>query len=315
MSNSWKLDDMPPQTGRRFYITGANSGIGYAAAVGLARKGATAVLACRNLAKGRDALARLRKDAAGAGSGVETAELVELDLASLASVKEAAEREMARGLPLDCLINNAGVMGPKRSETEDGFELQFATNVLGHFALTARLLPTLEKAEAGRVVTVASIAHKRGEIRFDDLQRHQRYVPMEAYGQSKLANLMLAMELERRLRARGSRVKSVAVHPGVAESSLLKFGSSQGLARVAEKTLNKVIGTVMNSEAEGGLPTLFGATAADAEGGGYYGPQGLFETRGGDVGPAKVMPQARNVEAQRRLWQICVELTGTGEEI
>ena len=315
MSKSWQLDDMPSQTGRRFYITGANSGIGYVAAVVLARKGATVVLACRNIAKGREALARLRKDAAGASSGAETAEFVELDLASLASVKAAAEREMAHGLPLDCLINNAGVMGPKRSETEDGFELQFGTNVLGHFALTARLLPSLEQAAAGRVVTVASIAHKRGDIRFDDLQRRQRYVPMQAYAQSKLANVMLAIELERRLRARGSRVKSVAVHPGVAASNLLKVGSSQGLARVVEKTLNQLIGTVMNSEAAGGLPTLFGATAAEAEGGGYYGPQGLLEMRGGDVGPARVMPQARDAEAQRRLWQVCVELTGTGEGI
>lgn len=315
MSKTWTLDEMPDQTGRRFLITGANSGIGYRAAVGLARRGATVVMACRNLDKGQEALARLKKDAAGPGSAADRAELSKLDLASLASVRAAAERELERGLPLDGLINNAGVMGPKRSETEDGFELQFGTNVLGHFALTMLLLPALKRAEAARVVTVSSIAHRRGRIAFDDLDGRQHYVPMQAYAQSKLGNLMFSLELEKRLRAHGSQIKSIAVHPGVAESSLFKVGSGRGLAGVAENALQKIIGQVMNTDVEGALPTLFAATATKAEGGGYYGPQGVAEMRGGDVGPAKVAPQARDAEAQRRLWEVCVQLTDTGSEL
>jgi len=313
MSETWTLDEMPDQTGRRVLITGANSGIGYQTAVALARRGATVVLACRNLTKGRAALDRLRKEAPG--NAAERAELTELELASLDSIKETAARELAQGLPLDGLINNAGVMGPKRGETEDGFELQFGTNVLGHLALTMRLLAALERAEAARVVTVSSIAHRRGALRFDDLQGRERYRPMEAYQQSKLGNLMFAMELERRLRARGSRVTSIAVHPGVAETSLFKVGSGKGAAGVAERLLQRTIGRVMNSDVEGALPTLFAATAMEAKGGGYYGPQRLMEMRGGDVGPARIARQAQDEAAQRRLWDVCVELTGVGAGI
>lgn len=299
---------MPDQTGRRVLITGANSGIGYQTAVALASKGGTVVLACRNAARGQAALERLRRDVSGAAA--EQAETVQLDLASLASVQEAAQQELGRGLALDALINNAGVMGQKRALTRDGFELQFGTNVLGHFALTMRLLAALERASAARVVTVSSIAHRRGTMRFDDLQGERRYRPMEAYQQSKLGNLLFAFELERRLRVRGSRVQSLAVHPGVAETSLFKIGSGKGLAAVAERLLQRTIGRVMNSDVEGALPTLYAATAAEAEGGGYYGPQQMQEMRGGDVGPARVARQARDEAAQRRLWAVCVELTG-----
>jgi NAD(P)-dependent dehydrogenase (short-subunit alcohol dehydrogenase family) len=313
MSKSWTLNEMPDQTGRRVLITGANSGIGYQTAVGLARRGATVVMACRNLAKGRAALLQLRKDAPGAAA--ERAELTVLELASLESIKETAARELALGLALDGLINNAGVMGPKRSETEDGFELQFGTNVLGHFALTMRLLPALERAQAARVVTVSSLAHRRGTIHFDDLQGRERYRPMEAYQQSKLGNLMFSLELERRLRARESRVISLAVHPGIAATSLFKVGSSKGLAAVAESLLQRTIGGVLNSDVEGALPTLFAATALEAQGGGYYGPQRMMEMRGGDVGPAQIASQAQDESAQRRLWEACVELTGVGSEV
>ncbi len=313
MSKTWTLDDMPDQTGRRVLITGANSGIGYQTAVALARKGATVVLACRNLTKGRAALDRLRKEAPG--EAAERAELTELDLTSLDSIRETAARELALGLPLDGLIDNAGVLGAKRAETEDGFELQFGTNVLGHFALTMRLLPALERAVAARVVTVSSIAHRRGAIRFDDLQGRERYRPIEAYQQSKLGNLMFAIELERRLRARSSSVMSIAVHPGVAETSLFKVGSGKGLAGVAEKLLQRTIGRLMNSDVDGALPTLFAATATGAKGGGYYGPQRLMEMRGGDVGPARIASQAQDEAAQRRLWDVCVELTGVGAAV
>ena len=309
--SSWTLADMPPQIGKRFLITGANSGIGYAAAVALAVRGAVVMLACRDEARGTEALARLRKQAAGPGSAAEAAELVRLDLASLASVQAVAEDVLARGLVLDGLINNAGVFcPPRRRTTADGFELQFGTNVLGHFALTCRLLPALEPAPAARVVTLASIAHKRGRIGFDDLQWQRRYSPQGAYQQSKLGDLMFALELERRLRARASRVISLAVHPGVAQSNLFRLGSSTGVWRVAEQAVASSVGLLLNSDSEGALPTLYGATAPDARGGGYYGPQGFFEMRGGDVGPAKIAKQALDVQVQQRLWTVCEELTG-----
>ena len=310
---SWTLADMPLLVGKRFLITGANSGIGYAAALELAEHGGVVMLACRDRGRGEQALAKLRREGAGPGSAAEAAELVVLDLASLASVKDVSEALLARGVALDGLLNNAGVFcPPRRRETEDGFELQFGTNVLGHFALTLRLLPALEQAAAARVVTVASIAHKKGRIGFDDLQSRRSYGPQRAYQQSKLGDLMFALELERRLRARGSRVISLAVHPGIAKSGLFRIGNSTGLAGMTERAVANSIGLFFNSDTGGALPTLFGATAAEAQGGGYYGSQKFFETRGGDVGLAKIAPQALDTGAQARLWTTCEELTGCG---
>jgi len=311
MSQTWTLDQVPSQAGKRIFITGANSGVGYYAAVELARRGAVILFACRDRARGEAALKQLAVDAAGPNSAAQSAELVVLDLASLASVRQAAEAELARGLPLDVLINNAGVMAPAaRLETADGFELQFGTNVLGHFALTCLLRPALERAASSRVVTLASIAHKRGRIHFDDLQSERSYDPRGAYNQSKLADLMFSFELERRLRAAGSRITSIAVHPGVAQTRIIKIGSGQGFARAVENAIGSVVGVLLNSGLQGALPTVFGATSPEAKGGGYYGPQGLLEARGGDVGPAQVAKQALDVDAQQRLWKVCAELTG-----
>ena len=210
---------------------------------------------------------------------------MELDLASLDSVKAAAEAEVAKGLPLHGLINNAGVMAPpKRLETQDGFELQFGTNVLGHFALTCRMMPALLRVEGARVVTLASIAHKRGKLNFDDLQSERDYNPMRAYSQSKLADLMFAFELERRVTAKQMAVVSVGVHPGVAQTNLFRVGSGKGVMRAAEKVVQGSIGLLLNSELDGAIPTLFAATSPEAVGGGYYGSQGFQEMRGGDVG-------------------------------
>jgi NAD(P)-dependent dehydrogenase (short-subunit alcohol dehydrogenase family) len=317
MGGNWTLTQMEPQTGKRFLITGANSGVGYSAAVELARRGAIVIMACRDKVRGAAALARLRQDAAGPESAAAEAELVELDLASLDSVREVADRELERGDPLHGLINNAGVMAPpKRLETKDGFELQFGTNVLGHFALTSRLIRALAMGrgatpdEASRVVTLSSIAHKRGRLNFDDLQSKQHYSPMGAYQQSKLADLMFAFALERKCHDARLGIKSIGVHPGVAQSNLFKVGNSQGLARLAERFIQGTIGTLLNSELGGAIPTLYAATAPDAKGGGYYGSQGFLEARGNDVGPAFVSPAARDVAAQERLWSICEELTG-----
>jgi NAD(P)-dependent dehydrogenase (short-subunit alcohol dehydrogenase family) len=314
MSKHWTAAEIPDQAGRRILITGANSGIGYPAAMKLARRGATVVLACRDRARGEAAMSRIRSEAPGA-----ELELVLLDLASLASIREVAARELERGLPLDVLINNAGVFAPpQRRETQDGFELQFGTNVLGHFALTGLLLPVLERAAAKatsedtrpRVVTVASIAHKRGRINFEDLQSQASYNPQAAYYQSKLGDLMFSFELERRLKAESSGILSVAAHPGVAETNLFKVGTGKGLAAIAERAISVTVGALLNSDAEGALPTLYAATAPTAVGGGYYGPQGFKEMRGGDVGVAQVAEQAKDEAAAARLWGACENLTG-----
>ncbi|MEO6817616.1 MAG: oxidoreductase [Edaphobacter sp.] len=311
MSKSWTLADIPSQAGKRILITGANSGIGYYAALTLARKGAHVVMACRDRRKGEAALARLTTEAPGTGT-----ELAILDLASLASVREYAARVLEGGQPIDVLINNAGVMAPpKRRETVDGFELQFGTNVVGHFALTGLLLPALQQAvakssEAPRIVTIASIAHKRGRLNFDDLQYRQGYAPMKTYQQSKLANLMLALEMDRRLRAAGSGILSVAAHPGVANTNLFQTGERSAVENAARKVMGHLIGAFLNTEAEGALPTLYAATSAAVAGGGYYGPQGFQEMCGDEIGPAKISTQAKDGTAAGRLWGVCEELSG-----
>jgi NAD(P)-dependent dehydrogenase (short-subunit alcohol dehydrogenase family) len=311
MSKNWKAADIGSLAGKRILITGANSGIGYHAALKLARKGAHVMLGCRDRKRGEDALSRLDGDAPGGH-----VELVMFDLASLASVQSFAEKELAHHRPLHILINNAGVMAPpKRLQTVDGFELQFGTNVLGHFALTALLMPAMEQAaseseERPRVVTLASIAHKRGRLAFDDLQSTRNYSPMKAYQQSKLADLMFAFELDRRLRAAHSRVMSVAAHPGVANTNLFQVGDFNAFEKSARKLVGHAIGIVLNTDAEGALPTLYAATAPDAEDGGYYGPQGFQEMRGESVDKALVAPQAKDTGAAARLWQVCEDLTG-----
>src|ERR1035441_5546435 len=314
VGKGWTVKSIPSQAGRRVLITGANSGIGFYAAAELTHKGAHVLLGCRDQSKGDAALARMRALDPGAN-----AEVVVLDLASLESVRAFAAAELARGVPLDLLINNAGVMAPKqRLETADGFELQFGVNVLGHFALTALLLPALLRAAAvqgqrPRVVTLASIAHKMGRLNFEDLQSTKSYSPMGAYRQSKLADLMFAFELDRRLRAAGPPapgVTSVAAHPGVANTNLFQVGEFSPVERVVRRGFGVAIGGLLNSGAQGAAPTLFAATAPDAVSGGYYGPQGFLETRGGDVGPAKVAAQALDEAAAARLWSECERLTG-----
>jgi NAD(P)-dependent dehydrogenase (short-subunit alcohol dehydrogenase family) len=311
MSENWKAADIPLLTGKRVVITGANSGIGYHTALKLARKGAQVVLACRDRRRGEEAIARLHADSPGTHT-----ELATLDLASLSSVRDFAKKELAQQRTLHLLINNAGVMAPpRRLQTADGFELQFGTNVLGHFALTALLMPALEQAGAEspdrpRIVTIASIAHKRGRVNFDDLQSTKIYSPMKAYQQSKLANLILAFELDRRLRAANSRVMSVAAHPGVASTNLFQAGDYSVFEKKVRNLVGHAIGIFLNTDSEGALPTLYAATARGAEDGGYYGPHGFQEMKGDEVGEAIVAPQAQDATAASRLWQICEELTG-----
>jgi NAD(P)-dependent dehydrogenase (short-subunit alcohol dehydrogenase family) len=311
MGNTWTLADIPLQGGKRVIITGANSGIGYRTAFTLARKGAHIVFACRDRRKGETAIARLATEAPGAST-----ELAILDLASLASIGDFAAHQLEQRRPLDILINNAGVMAPpKRQKTADGFELQFGTNVLGHFALTGLLLPALQQAavespEPPRIITIASIAHKRGRLNLDDLQHKQNYSPMRTYQQSKLANLMLALELDRRLRATNSTILSVAAHPGVANTNLFQTGQHSAAENMVRKVIGRLIGAFLNTDAEGALPTLYSATVPEVAGGGYYGPQGFQEMCGDEIGPAKIAPQAHDAAAAARLWEICEGLTG-----
>ena len=296
----WDVANIPEQSGRVAVVTGANSGLGLVVARELARRGALVVLACRNMEKGRAALAEV----AAAASGPEP-ELEELDLASLDSVRDFTERFRAKHDGLDLLINNAGVMASPRRLTEDGFELHLGTNHLGHFVLTRLLLPLMEGREDARVVTVSSNAHKtvRG-IAFDNLNGDRRYFRWNAYGQSKLANLLFALELDRRLRERGSTVKSVAAHPGYATTNL-QSAAAPAFDRMVMKVTDAVLG---QSGEMGALPVLYAATQPGLDGGTYVGPDGLGEQRGYPkiVNPNRV---ARDEDTARRLWDVSEQLT------
>ncbi|HET8821427.1 MAG TPA: oxidoreductase [Thermoleophilaceae bacterium] len=300
MADGWDASRIPGQTGRVAVVTGANSGLGLVTARELARAGAQVVLACRNLEKGRAALADVGRAATGPAP-----ELEELDLASLDSVRAFAERFRSKHDRLDLLVNNAGVMAPPRRRTADGFELQFGTNHLGHFALTGLLLPAMEGREDARVVTLSSNAHKFGRIAFDNLSGDRRYFRWRAYGQSKLANLLFALELDRRLRASGSTVKSLAAHPGYAATNL-QSAAAPLVDRLVMKLGNA---TVAQNDEMGALPQLYAATEPGLEGGTYVGPDGPGEQRGY---PTTVRPSgaARDERAARRLWEVSEELTG-----
>ncbi len=299
MADGWDVQDIPDQSGRTAVVTGANSGLGLVTARELARAGASVVMACRNLEKGHGAVDELRAAVPDA-----QVQLEELDLASLASVRGFAERFNATHDDLDLLINNAGVMGTPRRRTADGFELQFGTNHLGHFALTTALLEKMEGTDDARVVTLSSTVHKMGRINFDNLNGDRHYFRWNAYGQSKLANLLFALELDRRLRADGSTVKSLAAHPGYAATNLQSAGPPlfDRLVMVASNAL------IAQSDEMGALPTLYAATQPGLEGGTYVGPDSFREQRGH---PTIVKPsgRARDPEAARRLWDVSERMT------
>jgi NAD(P)-dependent dehydrogenase (short-subunit alcohol dehydrogenase family) len=302
-TGKWTAKQIPSQAGNTVLITGANSGIGYQAAKELARHGAHVVLGCRNEAKGRAALERLLREAPGA-----SAEVVQLDMASLASIRAHASAFIGRGNALDLLINNAGVMAlPKREVTEDGFERQLGTNHLGHFALTGLLLPALLAAPVPRVVTVASLAHRTGKIDFDNLQRERGYEGWDAYNASKLANILFAKELDRRARVGHSGLLSLAVHPGVSTTSIFENGpGTTNLKAIMVKLLAPVM---MQNDEAGALPTLYAATFPDAHGGEYIGPDGFGELKGSPV-VVQPRPQALDTAVGERLWAVSEELTG-----
>jgi NAD(P)-dependent dehydrogenase (short-subunit alcohol dehydrogenase family) len=294
----WKLAQAPTQQGRIAIVTGANVGLGFETALGLAAKGCSVVLACRNIAKAEAAKAGIL-----ARHPKASIHCMALDLASLRSVRKFAAAYKRRHKKLDLLINNAGIMMPPFSLSEDGFESQLAANYLGHFALTGLLLPLITKTADSRIVSLSSLAHHWSGIRFDDLQFARGYDKRLAYGQSKLACLMFAYELQRRLARAGHGTLSVAAHPGVSSTNLFQH-------------LPKIVGvfapltTLVFQSAEGGArPTLYAALGDDIRGGDYCGPQSMGGMRGD---PVKVgsSPRSRDEAVAARLWAVSEELTG-----
>jgi NAD(P)-dependent dehydrogenase (short-subunit alcohol dehydrogenase family) len=301
----WTADDIPNQAGRIFIVTGANSGLGYVTAQQLARRGAHVIMTARNEVKGREALERLRAELPGGSM-----ELRHLDLADLASVKAFAESIVIDRIPVDVLINNAGIMMPPRSLTEQGFELQFGTNHLGHFALTGLLLESLMAGSEARVVTVSSTAHKSGFIHFDDLAGERSYSRWAFYAQSKFANVLFGLELDRRLRESGVPIKSLLAHPGYSDTNLQSTGPT-GLTSLVLRFGNRFFAQDM---AMGALSQLYAATSPLAESGQFIGPDGRGELKGY---PSIVQPivAARARETAKRLWHISEELTGIHFEL
>lgn len=300
----WTIKDIPDQTGKLAVITGATGGLGLETAIALAGIGAEVVLAGRNPAKGRAAEALIRDRHRNAKVRFET-----LDLASLSSVKAFAERMLVANRPIDILVNNAGIMAlTQRQTTADGFEMQFGTNYLSHFALTAHLLPLLIAAKA-RIVQLSSTMHRGGAIRLDDLNYTQGYKAWPVYSQSKLAMLMFALELDRRSHAMGWGLTSVAAHPGVAGTDLAANGPNVGANPImawATSTAARMIG---HSAADGALPQLMAATMPGVSGGQYFGPQGWKEYKG-PPGPGKIEPHALDGAVAAKLWAASEALSG-----
>lgn len=288
--------DIPDQSGKCMIVTGANTGLGFEVAKALAAKRARVLLACRDQGKADAAIAAIRQETPAADLA-----FLPLDLADLASVRRAAEIAAAEPR-LDALVNNAGVMFPPLMRTKDGFELQFGVNHLGPFALTALLLPKLAQTPGSRVVITASLAHNGGNLEWDDLNAVKDYKRAKRYSDSKLANALFLVELDRRLRAAGSPVIAAGCHPGVAATELMRHSGPF-------RFFNSLFGVFLNTAEKGALPALQAATAPDVVPGGYYGPQGMGEMRGAS-GPAKLSKAARDPELGRRLWDVSVALTG-----
>jgi NAD(P)-dependent dehydrogenase (short-subunit alcohol dehydrogenase family) len=298
MSSKWTAADVPDQSGRVAIVTGANSGLGFDTAAVLADKGAHVVLAVRNLDKGNEAADRIRSKNPNAEVSLQ-----ELDLTSLDSIRTAADQLRADYPRIDLLINNAGVMYvPTRETTKDGFEMQFGTNHLGAFALTGQLLDNMLPVEGSRVIAVSSVGHRiLARIHFDDLQLERKYNRVEAYGQSKLANLLFTYELQRRLAAKGTPTIAAAAHPGFADTELMRHLPS---------AIPNFLWRPFAQPADmGALPTLRVATDPDVQGGQYYGPDGIGETRGHPKLVAS-SGQSHDEDLQRRLWTVSEELTG-----
>lgn len=302
MSNHWTTNAIPDLTGKVIIVTGANSGIGYAAALELARKGGRTILACRSMDKAQAALRQIQAQLPNA-----PAEIMQLDLASQASIRAFAAAFKARYDRLDLLINNAGIMMVPYGKTGDGFERQFGTNHLGHFALTGLLLDRILATPGARVVTISSGAHRMGSMDFDNLMYEggKGYTPMQAYGRSKLANLLFTYELQRRFAAIGANARATAAHPGGSNTNLANHLEDRVLFRLARPFLQ----IIMQPAAMGALPTLRAAADPQAAGGAYFGPGGFSEMRGYPV-VVESSGAAHDAAAARTLWSVSEELTG-----
>ena len=302
----WTADHMPDLSGKTIIVTGGNSGLGYEASLQFAGKGANVVLACRNTDKARAAIDTITAQKPGS-----SLEVMELDLASLASVRGFAKSFLDRHGTLDVLCNNAGVMALPGRRTLDGFEMQFGTNHLGHFALTGLLLERLLASPGARVVSLSSTMHRTGKIHFDDLQWERRYSKWGAYGQSKLANLLFTYELQRKLDAKGASLISAACHPGYAATNLQATGPRMQGSKLMERMTQLANQLFSQSAAMGALPTLYAATSPEVRGGNYIGPDGFTENWGH---PKKVGSSARSRDkaAAAQLWQVSESLTGVG---
>ena len=301
----WTAADMPDQNGRTVLVTGANSGLGLRTAEALADKGAHVLMGCRDAARGEAAQALVGAIATGPAPG-----LVPLDLADLGSVREAAQVVAGAVDRLDVLVNNAAVMAMPLRRTVDGFELQFATNHLGHFALTGLLLPVLLRTTAPRVVTVSSNMHRVGRNDWSDPNwENHRYLKWQAYGQTKLANLLFTRELARRAAAAGSALVAVAAHPGHAATHLVPTSTEASPQRLVGRVIDSGNRLVAQPDSAGALPQLYAATMPDVIPGEYFGPDGFFELRGH---PTRVgsSTAARDDRAARRLWELSEDLTG-----
>lgn len=298
-------------SGKLAVVTGSNSGLGLGLATRVSAAGADVIMAIRNRAKGEAAIDEIRGKVPDAKLSIKG-----LDLSSLSSVAALADELNAEGRPIDILINNAGVMTPpERDTTADGFELQFGANYLGHFALTGQVLPLLRAANSPRLVSLSSLAARTGRMHFDDLQFEKSYHPMQAYGQSKLSNLLFAREFDRRSREGGWGVTSTAAHPGLTKTNLQISGPSHGRAKpsVMERLYKfswRFMPFMCQEIDEGILPVLYAATSPDANGGAFYGPRGFYEAAGGGVTEAKTPAHANNDADSRRLWEVSEQLTG-----
>lgn len=304
MNKKWTYNDIPSQEGRLAIVTGANSGLGYYTAKGLAGKGCEVIMACRNARKASDAKKSLLKE-----KPELKLEVMELDLADLDSVRSFAVKFREKYNKLDLLINNAGLMAIPRRMTKDGFEMQFGVNHLGHFALTSHLFDLLKATDGSRIVNVSSAAHKMGKIRFEDINWEKSYQKWSAYGMSKLANIHFTYELADRISSAAMDVKVLAAHPGYSDSSLIEKGAEMNGRKImvkAGKFANRIFA---QSTAMGALPTLYAATSPDAQHLGYYGPGGMGEMRGY---PQRVYPSSKKLskDVQEQLWDLSESMTG-----
>ena len=297
---NWTTANIPQRNEGLAVITGSTEGIGFEDAKALTSAGWTVIMLGRNSQKGKESISKIKNTNPKAKISFE-----KLDLADLTSIREFSKKMLKKEQAINLLINNAGVMTPpKRLETKDGFELQFGTNYLGHFALTAQLLPLLRQTEDARVITLSSVAAREGKINFDDLQSKTPYKPMVAYGQSKLAELMFALELQRQSDKHSWWISSMAAHPGVSRTNLLITGAGQWSTAGMMRTF---LPFLFQPQAQGALPTLYAATSPEAKGGLYYGPNKMSETRGFPT-LAKIPAQAKDVEASLKLWEVSQKL-------